>query len=171
MPDVTTSFDNTTTIVVSRYFPTFTFAAQTVAQGVASVVAGARRRRRVFVVAAGLAATSVAWTLRRRGQNFFSRGRASSTNCPRRVRRSPASSVGVAFGDLREFRRRKVGTASASAGLASVSEVPTRRRRVTPTTSGVANTSTTRVRMAADIIDSAGVAITHSSGAAITGVY
>lgn len=214
---ITTSVEVTsvtaTSAVAARFFPTFTFAAQTIAAGVASAVSAARRRRRVPVSAAGglpreldlglvphlesfwdftnsaepewvertvwvyvvggagFSKPTDASPLRTRRSPAASSGVASTVSAPRRRVRAAVASLGVsaalALGLLR--RRRFPAT---SAGAASVSGIPRRIRKGSATTSaGSTNSTGTRSRMAANIIDASSVALTDSAGNIITGLY
>ena len=196
---ITTSVEVTsvtaTSAVAARFFPTFTFAAQTIAAGVASALSAARRRRRVPLSADGglprgvdfgwmyTPGVGTGWTyikganptdaspLRTRRSPAASSGVASTVSAPRRRVRAAVASLGVtaalALGLLR--RRRFPAT---SAGAASVSGIPRRIRKGSATTSaGSTNSTGTRSRMAANIIDASSVAITDSAGNIITGLY
>ena len=213
---ITTSVEVTsvtaTSAVAARFFPTFTFAAQTIAAGVASVVSAARRRRRVplsaagglpreldlglvphlesfwdytnaepewvertvwvYVVGgAGFSKPTDASPLRTRRSPAASSGVASTVSAPRRRVRAAVASLGVSAAlALGLLRRRRFPVTSA--GATSVSGIPRRIRKGSATTSaGSTNSTGTRSRMAANIIDASSVALTDSAGNIITGLY
>ena len=127
----------------------------------------------VYVVGgAGFSKPTDASPLRTRRSPAASSGVAATVSVPRRIRTgSPTSSLGVsaalALGLLR--RRRFPAT---SAGAASVSGLSRRIRKGSATTSaGSTNSTGTRSRMAANIIDASSVALTDSAGNIITGLY
>ena len=169
---VTTSVEvtsaTTTSTLASRFFPTFTLAAQTFAAGVASVLSATRRSRRVPISSGGVpGAVPAALPKRRRFSHAAAGGRSVTGYYNRRLRRSAFASFGVST--ARALLRH--GASANSAGSSYVSSLSIRRRRGSPSSAGATSSAVTRRLMGGNIIDASSVAMTDSTGNFITGLY